>query len=41
MWVNEMMTIWLYGTIFSLLVIVVSLLVWYRPDETNRENNLE
>lgn len=29
MWINPMLTIWLYGTIFSLAVIVLTLYVWY------------
>ncbi len=32
MWVNPMLTIWLYGTIFSLLVIALLLIIWYRPE---------
>lgn len=31
MWVNEMLTIWLYGTLFSLLLITFSLWRWYLP----------
>jgi hypothetical protein len=33
MWVNEMLTIWLYGTIFSILTIVFSLFMWYKPEK--------
>lgn len=32
MWINEMMTIWLYGTIFSLVLIVILLLTMYKSD---------
>jgi hypothetical protein len=31
MWINEMLTIWLYGSLFSLAVIALSLWKWYRP----------
>lgn len=31
MWINEMLTIWLYGTLFSLGLISFSLWKWYRP----------
>jgi hypothetical protein len=31
MWINEMLTIWLYGTLFSLALIAFSLFMWYRP----------
>lgn len=31
MWVNEMMTIWLWGTIISLALIFYSLWKWYFP----------
>jgi len=30
MWVNDMLTIWLYGTIGALVVCAISLAVWYR-----------
>ncbi|SDO13576.1 hypothetical protein SAMN05421677_10336 [Halobacillus aidingensis] len=33
MWVNEMMTIWLYGSIFAIIMIVVLLFTMYKPDE--------
>lgn len=33
MFVNEMLTIWLYGSIVSLLVISLSLWKWYFKDE--------
>ncbi|USQ79907.1 hypothetical protein [Ornithinimicrobium faecis] len=29
MWINPMLTIWLYGTIFSLVLIVFTLWLWY------------
>lgn len=31
MWINEMLTIWLYGSLFSLGLISFSLWKWYRP----------
>lgn len=33
MWVNEMLTIWLYGTIFSIVVIVISLFTLYKRED--------
>lgn len=33
MWVNPMLTIWLYGSIFSLAVAAVLLIIWYRPEK--------
>lgn len=39
MWVNEMLTIWLYGTVFSLIVCVTCLLIWYKPEKDEEENN--
>lgn len=33
MWINEMLTIWLYGSLFSLALIVFSLWKWYRPSD--------
>lgn len=30
MWVNEMMTIWLYGTIGALALCGLGLALWYR-----------
>jgi hypothetical protein len=33
MWVNPMLTIWLYGSIFSLVVVSLLLIIWYRPEE--------
>ncbi|WP_109471188.1 hypothetical protein [Ornithinimicrobium cavernae] len=32
MWINPMLTIWLYGTIFSLALIVTTLWLWYWRD---------
>lgn len=29
MWINPMLTIWLYGTIFSLALIMFTLWLWY------------
>lgn len=39
MWVNPMLTIWLWGTVLALVLIGVSLWRWYRPgpdDETEQ-----
>lgn len=33
MWINEMLTIWLYGSLFSLALIAFSLWKWYRPGD--------
>lgn len=33
MWINEMLTIWLYGSLLSLALIAFSLWKWYRPSE--------
>lgn len=30
MWVNEMLTIWLYGTIFGIAMIILTLSMWYK-----------
>lgn len=30
MWVNEMLSIWLYGTLLGVLLIVLSLQIWYK-----------
>lgn len=38
MWINEMLTIWLWGTIFSLLLIGFSLWKWYLPESSRRED---
>lgn len=38
MWVNEMLTIWLWGTIISLVVIGLSLWKWYVPRRSRDEN---
>lgn len=32
MWINPMLTIWLYGTLFSLATIVLTLWLWYWRD---------
>lgn len=32
MWINEMLTIWLYGSLFALALIAFSLFRWYRPE---------
>lgn len=32
MWINEMLTIWLYGSLFALALIVFSLVRWYGPE---------
>lgn len=32
MWINPMLTIWLYGTILSVAVIVLTLWAWYWRD---------
>lgn len=32
MWINPMLTIWLYGTIFSFALIVLTLWAWYWRD---------
>lgn len=37
MWVNAMMTIWLWGTILSFVLIGISLWLWYLP-HTYRED---
>lgn len=37
MWVNEMLTIWLWGTIFSLVVVGFSLYKWYWADSRRRD----
>lgn len=31
MWVNAMLTVWLWGTIASLVLIALSLWKWYLP----------
>lgn len=31
MWVNEMLTIWLWGTVISLVLLGLSLWMWYLP----------
>lgn len=36
MWINEMLTIWLYGSLFALALIAFSLFWWYRPDSEAR-----
>jgi hypothetical protein len=41
MWVNEMLTIWLWGTIFSLVLILLSLWKWYLPGSSRREDDEE
>lgn len=33
MFVNEMLSIWLYGSIFSLLAVSLSLWKWYFKDQ--------
>lgn len=37
MWVNEMLTIWLWGTVFALLLIAFSLWKWYLPHSSRDE----
>lgn len=32
MWINAMLTTWLYGSFFSVALIVFSLWKWYRPE---------
>jgi hypothetical protein len=32
MWINEMLTIWLYGSLFALALIGFSLVRWYAPE---------
>lgn len=43
MWVNAMMTIWLWGSIFSVVLIGLCLWIWYLPhtyrDEHHGENH--
>ncbi len=36
MWINEMMTIWLYGSLLSIILIVILLYVWYKPEDKDR-----
>lgn len=31
MWINTMLSIWLWGTLFALVLIGFSLWKWYRP----------
>lgn len=38
MWVNEMLTIWLWGTIGALVLIGFSLWKWYLPRSSQEEN---
>jgi hypothetical protein len=38
MWVNEMLTIWLWGTLFSLGLICFSLWKWYLPHGDERRD---
>lgn len=37
MWINEMLSIWLYGSVISLALICLSLWKWYRPDSDERD----
>jgi hypothetical protein len=37
MWVNEMLTIWLGGTIFGFAAITITLWLWYKPEDTETE----
>lgn len=37
MWVNEMLTIWLWGTVLSLAVVGFSLYKWYWTDGRGRD----
>lgn len=37
MWVNAMMTIWLWGTILSFVLIGLSLWLWYLPRSYQEE----
>lgn len=37
MWVNAMMTIWLWGTILSFVLIGFSLWMWYLPRSYREE----
>lgn len=41
MWVNEMLTIWLWGTIISLVLIGFSLWKWYVPRRSRDEDENE
>ena len=41
MWVNEMLTIWLYGTIFGLAAITLSLAIWYKPEKEKSDDHQE
>jgi hypothetical protein len=38
MWVNEMLTIWLWGTIAALVLIGFSLWWWYLPRSSEEED---
>jgi hypothetical protein len=33
MWINPMLTIWLYGTLLGLALIVLTLWLWYWRDD--------
>lgn len=33
MWVNAMLTIWLYGTLFGIVMIIMTLSIWYRRED--------
>jgi hypothetical protein len=37
MWINPMLTIWLWGTLFSLALIGFSLWKWYRPNSDDEQ----
>lgn len=39
MWINEMLTTWLYGSLFSLALICFSLWKWYRPERDEARRN--
>lgn len=41
MWVNPMLTIWLWGTVLALVLIGLSLWAWYRPEPDNETGSTE
>lgn len=38
-WVNEMLTIWLFGTLGSLVLIGVILWLWYSPRSSRKDED--
>ena len=39
MWINPMLTTWLYGSIFSVALIIFSLWKWYRPESDRTDDH--